>query len=181
MKILIKRLFLVVLLVGASSGCKQASQDQRANDLAREANQLGKQSTELIRQWADEYQKTFTTENGAKFPGNRDWMRAQAEKIIAILDESSSVDRRTAAKFEEAGQLYSKDGDRRAATLIATSLRRNIEVNELIKAQVRLVSDETIKDEKTLTEKMKQSWQVIRQKQLESEKEFGEGKRLLGN
>ncbi len=175
----IKSIFVIFLVVGLSA-CNQASGDQHANDLLKQTISLRVQSTKLTEQWSNEYQKAFTPENQAKFPSNRDALRASADKIVAILDEGSSVDRRMAEKYEEASLLYSKEPDRRAATLIATALRKNLEINELLKAQMRLVSDEEIKDGKTLTEKIMQSWKLVQQKQHESDEQFNEGKRLLG-
>lgn len=173
------KLILVILVVGLF-GCKQVSQKQRANELMREANNLAKQTTKLTEDWSNEYQRAFTVENRGKFPGNRDWLRARADKIIAILDESYNLERSAAEKYEEAGALLGYDENRKAVTLIATGLRRNLEVNQLLKAQMLLVSDEAIKDDKTLTEKILQSWQVIQEKQRQSDEEFKEGKRLLG-
>lgn len=173
-------LILVIFIVVGLSGCKQSSGDQRANELMKETISLRTQSTKLTEQWSNEYQKTFTPENQAKFPSNRDSLRASAARIIAILDEDSTLARTMIEKYDEASTLLSKDGDRKAATLIATALRQNLEINELLKAQMRLVSDEKIKDGQTLSEKIRQSWQQVQQKQAEGDKQFQEGKRLLG-
>ena len=172
---------LVLLLVIGLMACKQAaSGDQRANDLMNETISLRKQSSKLTEQWSNEYQKAFTTENQTKFPSNRDSLRASADKITAILDEDSSLTRRMLEKYEEAGPLLSKADDRKAVDLIAGALRNTLEVNELVKAQMRLVSDEEIKDGRTLNQRIMQSWEQVRQKQDEGEKQFNEGKRLLG-
>lgn len=172
---------LVLLLVIGLMACKQAaSGDQRANDLMNETISLRKQSSKLTEQWSNEYQKAFTTENQTKFPSNRDSLRASADKIVAILDEDSGLTRRMLEKYEEAGPLLSKADDRKAVDLIAGALRNTLEVNELVKAQMRLFSDEAIKDGRTLNQRIMQSWEQVRQKQDEGEKQFNEGKRLLG-
>ena len=174
------KLILAIFLVVALSSCKQSSGDQRANALMREANSLNAQSTKLTEQWTNEYQRAFTTENRAKFPGNRDSLRASADKIIAIVDEDSGLGRRMIEKYEEASPLLSKDDDRKAVGIIAAALKSKLEINELLKKQMQLVYDEEIKDGKILTEKIMQSWQQVRQKQDESDEQFKEGKRLLG-
>lgn len=174
------KLILVIFLVVGLPACKQTSGDQRANDLMRETVSLREQSTKLTAQWSSVYRKEFTTENQAKFPSNRDSLRASADKIIAILDEDSSVTRRMLEKYEEASPLLSKDDNRRAVDLIIRALRNTLEVNELLKAQMRLVSDEEIKDGRTLNEKIMQSWQQVHQKQDEGNEQFQKGKELLG-
>ena len=172
---------LVLLLVIGLMACKQAaSGDQRANDLMKETISLRKQSSKLTEQWSNEYQKAFTTENQIKFPSNRETLRASADKISAILDEDSSLTRRMLEKYEQAGPLLSKADDRKANDLIIGALRNTLEVNELVKAQMRLFSDEAIKDGKTLNEKILQSWQEVRQKQEQGDERFKDGKRLLG-
>ena len=174
------KLILVVLLVVGLAACKPTAGDKRAKALMGEGNGLLTQSNKLTEQWSNEYQRAFNPENQAKFPANRDTLRVHADKIIVILDEESTLQRRMAEKYEEASTLLSNDKDRKGVDLIAGALRRNMEVNELLKSQMRLVSDEEIKDGKTLKEKILQSWQVIQQKQRESENELKEGKRLLG-
>lgn len=174
------RLILVVFLVVGLFGCKQAAQKERANALIKEAHGLAQQSTKLTEDWTREYQTAFTVENRAKFPGNRDSLRAHADKIISILDKSSNLERGAAQKYDEAGTLLTDEKDRKAVTLIASALRRSLEVNELLKSQMLLVSDEGIKDDKTLSARILQSWEVIKQKQREGEVELKEGKRLLG-
>ena len=174
------RLILVFFLAVGLFGCKPSAQDQRAKDLMSEANSLFPQITKLTNEWTNEYKKTFTYENGAKFPGNRDWLSAQADKIITIIDKCSRLDRTMIEKYEEASALSTKEQDRRGISLIAAALRKDLEINELLKSQLQLVSDEQIKDEKTLTEKMRSAWPVIHEKQRESSDLIKEGRRLLG-
>ena len=175
------RLILVLFLMVGLWGCKQESKEQRAKELMSEAGSLfAKSGTKLTEQWTNEYKTAFTVENRAKFPANRDSLRASADKIITILDESSGVDRMMAEKYEEASKLAGTDDERRGASLIADALRKDIEINNLLKAQMRLVSDEEIKDEKTLNDKFMQSWQRIHEKQRESGDLLSQGKRALG-
>jgi len=145
----------------------------------REGNILLEQSSKLTNEWTMEYQKAFNPESRAKFPGNRDELRSHAEKIITILDESNSLERRIANNYEEASTLSPNGQERRGVASIAAALRKNIEGNQLVKSQVRLVSDDEITDEKTFNEKFMRYMQLIEQNRTESEDLFNQGKRLL--
>lgn len=175
------RLILVIFLIAGVSGCnKQASRPERAKALAKQATGLLGQSSKLTDAWVEEYKKAFTEENRAKFPGNRESLRASADKIMAILDESSSLNRQMAEQFDEAGKLSTNDQDRKGSALVAEALRKSVEVDQLLKSQMRLVSDEKIKDAKTLNEKIKRSWQLVQEKQRESSELLAQGKRVWG-
>jgi hypothetical protein len=54
-----------------------------------------------------------------------------------------------------------------------------VEANELIKAQMQTVSDETLVDGKIFNDRMTHSWELVRQKQDESQQQIHEGRRLL--
>jgi hypothetical protein len=173
-------LILGIFLVVGLCGCKQTSNDERAQALLREANNLLKQDTQLSEKWTRDYQTAFRPQERAKFPSNRDWMREHAARIIPILDESSGLCRQMADKYEEASKLSSKDNERKGVAAVAASIRNNVETNELFKSQMLLVSDEQIKDEKTFNEKFMQLAQQLEQKRRENDELFQQGKRLLG-
>jgi hypothetical protein len=173
------RLFVLVFVALGLLGCKPSAQDERAKALVSEANTLFAKSSKLTSQWTNEYLKAFTQENRAKFPANRDWLSAEAEKITTILDECSRMDHTMIQKYEEASALSTKDQDRKGISSLAAAIRKDLEVTELVKSQMRLVSDEQIKDAKTLNEKLMSSWQLIQQKQSESTDLIKEGRRLL--
>jgi len=175
------RLILVILLVLGLSGCKkEPSRAERAKALMREANELLKQDSDLTDQWTDEYQQGFRPEMRAQFPANRDVLRAHAEKIIGLIEESSSLSRRVAEKYEQASALSDNDAERRGVALLATSLQESVVAIQLCKSQMQLVSDESIKDQKTFEEKFKHYLQQISQKRHESEEHYAQGMRLLG-
>src|SRR6185369_15384591 len=92
----------IVLLLGFAACNSAARREQQMKALLSDANMLIKQDTEVTKQWANEFVKTFTMENRSKFPANRDFLRTYAEKIIKLLDESSRFNNTAADKYEQA-------------------------------------------------------------------------------
>ncbi len=175
------RLILLVLLVLGLSGCKhELSRAERAKALMREGNELLQQDSNLTNQWTAEYKTGFRPDVRAQFPGNRDVLRAHAEKIMNLLDQSSGLTRRVAEKYEQASALSDNDAERRGVALIATSLKETVVAHQLYKSQMRLVSDEKITDQKTFEEKFKHYLDQITQQQRERDEHYSQGKRLLG-
>lgn len=173
------RITLLVALAVVFSGCKQVSREQEMKVLLGEANDLVKQQTEVTGRWVDEFVTVFTAENRRQFPANRDFLKSHAEKIVQLLDESSSLGSKVAEKYEQAARLSSYDQQRRGLARFASSFRKSVEVDELFKSQLKIVSDDTIVDAKTFNEKFLQSGQLIAQKKRESEDDVAEGRRLL--
>ena len=173
------RITLLIVLLVVFFGCKQVSREQQVKALLSEANDLLKQQTEVTGQWTDEFVKVFTAENRKQFPANRDFLRLHAEKIVKLLDESSSLGNKTAEKYEQAARLSRDDQQRTGLSWFASSFRKAVEVDELFKAQMKMVSDERIVDEKTFNEKFLHSGQLIAQKKRESEDDFAQGRRLM--
>ena len=173
------RVTLLIFLLVAFSGCNNVTRERQSKVLLREANELIKRDTDVTQQWTDEFVKAFKTENRAQFPANRDFLRAHAARIIKLLDESSGLNDSAAAKYEQAAGLSGNDRQHRGMASFASGFRKTVEVNELIKSQMQMVSDETVVDQKSFNEKFSHSWQLIQQKRSESQHNFDEGKRLL--
>lgn len=172
------RVTLLMFLLVGFLGCK-VSPEQQSKALLGEANNLIQQQTKVTGQWVDEFVKAFTPQHRAQFPANRDFLRTHAEKIIKLLDKSLSLSNAAADKYEQAAGLSGNDQQRRGLILFASSFRKSAEVDELVKSQMQMVSDETIVDEKTFNEKFTQSWLLIQQKQRESGDLLHQGKLLL--
>ena len=170
---------LIVLLVCFAACNRAARREQQMKALASDANMLIKQDTEVTKQWVDEFVKTFTAENRNKFPANRDFLRTHAEKIIKLLDESCRLNNSAADKYEHAAKLVGTDEERKGLLSFASAFRKTVEANELIKAQMQMVSDETLVDGKIFNDRMTHSWELVRQKQDESQQQIHEGRRLL--
>jgi hypothetical protein len=170
-------LILVIFLVTVAS-CT-GSRTERAKELMSEANGLLEQESKVTKEWTDEYSKVFTPQNRAQFPSNRNWLRTQGDRLIPLLDESSRLSNAAAEKYEQARELFGKEQERRGMALYASSLRKYAEINELLKAQMRLASDEEIKEEQTFNEKFMELMEQIQQKEKEHEDQLKEGKRLL--
>lgn len=171
---------LIVLLVGFAACNSAARREQQMKALASDANLLIKQDTGVTHQWVDEFVKTFTVESRNKFPANRDSLRPHAEQIIKLLDESSRLNNTAADKYEQATKFAGSDQERQGLLSFASAFRKTVEANELIKAQMQMVSDETLVDAKIFSDRMTHSWEFVRQKQDESQQQFHEARRLLG-
>jgi len=173
------RITVLVALLVVCFGCNQVSREQQMKVLLGEANDLLKQQTEVTGRWTNDFVTVFTAENRRQFPANRDFLQSRAEKILQLLDESSSLGNKTAEKYEQAVSLSSDDQQRRGLARIASSFRKSAEVDELFKSQIKIVSDDTIVDATTFNEKFLHSGQLIAQKKRESEGDFAAGRRLL--
>ena len=166
------RIILILLLAIGLTACKGASNVKQAKTLMDEGNRLLNQDSKNIAEWVDIYRKAFNPENRAKFPGNREWLQTQADRLITIYDESSRLQNAAAEKYEQAERLAENDTQRKFIIACASNIRKTVEVNELFKAQMRLVSDQEIKDEKTFNEKFLNLLRQSQQKQKELDKEL---------
>jgi hypothetical protein len=173
------RLIVVIFFV-MLAGCNSGSSEQRAKLLMAEGNALIEQESKITKEWTDEYGKVFTPQNRAQFPSNRGWLRTQGDRLIPLLDESSRLANAAAEKYEQAREFSSSDQERRGIALYASSVRKYAEINELLKAQMRLASDEAIREEETFNEKFMELMDQIQQKEKEHEDQLKEGKQLLG-
>ena len=173
------RVPLLIFLLVTFSGCT-AIRERRSKALLGEAYKLINQDTDVTKQWSNEFLEVFTPANRAQFPANRVFLTTHATKIIKLLDESSRLNRSAAEKYDQAAGLSSKDQRRRGLTSIASALRKSAEVNDIVKAQVQLVFDETVVEQKTFNDGFLKSGQLIREKRREMDQYTEEGKRLLG-
>ncbi len=175
-----KIIVLLFLLVGLC-GCNTAARRERQSKaLLSEANTLVTQDTEVTKQWVNEFVTAFTQENRQKFPANRGFLRTHAEQISKRLDESCRLNNTAADKYEQAAKLANSDQQSKGLLSFASAFRKTVEANELIKSQMQLVSDETLVDPKIFNDKIKSSWELVNQKQRESQEQIAEGRRLLG-
>jgi hypothetical protein len=169
---------LLIFLLVTFSGCT-VIRERRSKALLGEAYKLIKRDTDVTQRWSDEFVKVFTPANRAQFPANRVFLTTHAGKIIKLLDESSSLNRSAAEKYDQAARLSTKEQRRRGLTSIASALRKSAEVNDIIKSQMQMVSDETIVEQRLFNEKFLNSWQEVQEKRREMDHYTEEGKRLL--
>lgn len=172
------RLLLLLLLFFSLPACR-SNPEERVKTLLSEADKIGDQQTKIFSEWAREFGQTFSEQNRAQFPANRDWLNSRAQKIIPRIDESSRLGNEAAAKFEEASRLMSNDQLRKGMASIAASERTNVEMEQLLKAQALLASDGTINDQKTYKEKFDHIGTLIQQKVKQKDEQFAEGKLLM--
>ena len=174
------RVILLILLLTTVSCSSAVTRQRLSKALMSEAYELIKRDTDLADQWTGAYKKAFTPENRAQFPANRDFLRTHAAQIIKILDESSSLNNGAADRYEQAADLSGSDQQHKGLTTLASGFRKTVEMNELLKSQMQIVSDDKVVDKQLFNEKFLHLGQLIAQKLSESQNQFGEGKRLLG-
>lgn len=172
------RFVLLVLCLLYLPGCQ--SRTQQAKTLIADASSLLEQDTKVTTAWTAEYSKMFTPENRARFPANRESLRSQGEKVTKLLDESAKLSVRGAEKFEQAAALVSERRAKQGMALFASALRKEVEIADLFKQQLRLASDHEIKDQKAFDEKFLNLMQIIQKKRTEKDKQQDEAKKLLG-
>lgn len=175
------RLIMPLLLIASFGACKKAvSPGQQAATRVREANELLGQGTKATEEWSREYMKAFNPRSRAQFPGNRDQLRSSADKIVKALDESTRLNNSALEKYEQGLALMSEGQQRRGMSMLVSAIRKETEVNKLMKAQVQLVYDEKIVDAKTFDAKFLQIVEQTMALRREHEAVFNEGRRLLG-
>ena len=174
------RVTLLIFLLFTLSACNDVTRKRQSKALLGEASELMKRDTDVTQQWTDEYGRAFTPENRAQFPANRGVLRTHAAQIMKLLDESSRLNNSAADKYEQAAGLSGNDQQHRGLTTFASGFRKTVEVNELLKSQMQIVSDDKVMDERLFNEKFLHLLQLIQQKRSECQNQFGEGKRLLG-
>lgn len=176
----VTRVMLLLLLTVGFAACKPAAQKLDPAALIREANSLLQAGNKTDELWSREYQKAFAPQSRAQFPANCEALRAHADSITKLLDENSAQCNKALAKYDEAMTLIKNEQQRRGMSLLVSALRKSLEMNEVFKSQMQLVSDERIVDAKTFDEKFKQGLKRIPQIQSERQTQFDEGRRLLG-
>lgn len=161
-------------------GCGKASNTDQAKGLITEANKLLNEDVRVTSQWSGEYGKLFTPQNREQFPSNRESFRSRGERLVRFLNESSKLNEVAAEKMDQAARLVSSDKEKKGLTALTASIRKTIEINNLIKDQTLLASNVEIKDEKIFNEKFMNLMSLIQQKSKERDHQQAEGKKLLG-
>lgn len=176
---LLPRVTLLVLLLLTLSSCNFVTSERQLKALLNDASKLMERDTNVTEQWSNEFVRTFTKENRARFPANRDFLRTHAAQIIKLLDESSSLNKSAAEKYEQAAVVSAYDQQQRGLASFASGCRKAVELNEIWKSLMQTVSDETVTDEKALDEKFSHWGRLLEQKRREIDQDFQDGKRLL--
>ena len=174
------RFVLFITLFFNLLSCRPVPSTERAKGLIAEANNLLEEDVRVADKWAWEYGRLFTPQNREQFPSNRESLRSSGESLMRLLDESSRLNAEAAEKFEQAAGLVSADKEKKGLTLFATSIRKTIEINSLMKDQMLLASDGEIKDQKIFNEKFMSLMSLIQQKSREKDDQLTDGKKLMG-
>ena len=64
--------------------------------------------------------------------------------------------------------------------MLVAALRKSMEINEVIKSQMQLISDEQIASEEVFNQKFMAKLKQVGQMESERSAQFAEGRRLLG-
>ena len=99
---------------------------------------------------------------------------------MRLLNESTRLNAGAAEKIEQAAGFMSGAKEKKGLTVFAASIRRNIEINNLMKEQMLLASDVEIKDQKLFNEKFMTLTSLIQRKSNERDDQQAEGKELMG-
>jgi hypothetical protein len=180
------RLVLVVFLVVGFAGCKSASQQAKVDQAKeaaakiREANNVLAQSTKTTGEWMAEYMKAFNPPSRAQFPSNRAALQTSANKILGIMDEHTRLNNEAIRQYEQAMGMIADEKQRRGMGLIVSSLKQSLQADELFRSQMRLVSDESIVDQKTFNDRFMQLGTEISESRRGVQAQFEEGRRLMG-
>jgi molecular chaperone GrpE (heat shock protein) len=182
------RVVLLIFVVIGFAGCKSAFQQKQAaanqaKETAakiREANNVLAQSTKTAGEWTAEYMKAFNPQSRAQFPANRGSLQTSANKILPLLDEHTRLSNEAIRQYEQTLGSISDANQRKGMGLIVSALKKSLQADELFKAQMRLVSDESIVDEKTFNERFLRLATEIGDSRRETQAEFEEGRRLMG-
>ena len=169
---------LLFLLLLSLTGCRSISQ-KRAEALFSEGSKISDKQIKFLNQYAREFGQIFTEQNRAQFPANRDSLNSRVQKILPLMDESLRLGNEATQKYEEASRLMAREQDQKGVALIAASFRKSVEIEQMLKQQALLVSDQTITDAKTFNEKFVHINELIQKKQKEKDDQFDEGKRLM--
>jgi len=175
-----RAVILFLLVVVGVAACKSAAQKADPAALLREANVWLRQSSETTDQWTAEYGKAFRPQDRAQFPANRESLRAHADSITKILNENASQCNKALEKYEHAMALMKDEQQRKGVASLVSALRTSMKMDDLIKSQMQLVSDEQIVDAKTFNEKFLELLKPRAQMESERKAQVEEGKRLLG-
>jgi hypothetical protein len=168
------------MLFFAFVGCQAKQYDQLVNDLVREGNAMIEQDALITSQWKAEFIKTFTPENRAKFPSNRDELRSSAENQIRLLEQQIVLRSGAADKFEQGSRISKNEKEKKFTSLFAASFRKDAEVSQIFKEQTNLVLDSNINDLQTFEARFKELTQKAEMKIKERDDMQTEAKKILG-
>jgi vacuolar-type H+-ATPase subunit I/STV1 len=174
------KLYFVLMLLFAFAGCQSKQYNHQVNDLVREGNLLIEQDALIISEWKAESSKTFTPENRAKFPSNREALRPSAENQIRLLEQREDLLNSAAGKFEQASQISTNEKERKVTSLFAASFRKDAEVSQIFKEQANLILDNNINDLQSFEAKFKELIQKAEMKIKERDEMQAEAKRIVG-
>lgn len=174
------RFVLFIALILNLLGCRPALNTEPAKGLLAQGNELLEEDVRSADKWIPEYGRLFTPQNRAKFPSNRQSLRADGDRLIRCAEKSSILNEIAAEKFDQAAGLVTEDKAKKGLNLFAATLRENVEINNLMKEQMLLAADEEIKDQEVFNEKFIDLMTLIQLKRKELEDQRSQAKMLLG-
>ena len=176
----IKIVIAIVITFSFFISCGSVDYDKSVNDLVREANSLIEQEADIGKEFRNVFVSVFTVENRNKFPSSRETLRPHAENQLRLLQKQKSLLSTAIEKFEQASRISTNDKEKRFTSLMADSLRKDIEIANYFVETMNLVLDEKVTDAKMLKNKFVQSGQNAELKMKERDALQSEAKRIIG-
>jgi hypothetical protein len=160
--------------------CGSVNYDKSVNDLVREANSLIEQETDVVKEFRNEFVSVFTMENRDRFPSNRETLRPHAENQLRLLQKQKSLLSTAIEKFEQASRISANDKEKRFTSLMADSLRKDIEIADYFVETMNLVLNEKVTDTQILKNQFVETGQKAELKMKERDALQNEAKRIIG-
>jgi hypothetical protein len=176
----IKFVIAVVISFPLFINCVSVNYDESVNYLVREANSLIEQEADIGKEFRNEFVSVFTEENRDKFPSNRETLRPHAENQLRLLQKQKSLLSTAIEKLEHASRISANDKEKRFTSLMADSLRKDIEIANYFVETMNLILDEKVTDTQTLKNKFVQTGQNAELKVKERDALQNEAKRIIG-
>ena len=175
-----RKICLVLLLFLAFVGC-QPKYNQKVNELVREGNNLLDQQADIRSEWKIEYFQVCPPNIRAEFPSNREMLSPHAENAIRLLEHIEPLMNSAINKFEQSSQISTNEQEKNYTKLIAASVKKSLEIDQLFEEEMKLVLDDNINNSKTFETKFTDLSQRIEIKVKERDELQSEAKKILAD
>ncbi len=171
---------LLLVAVCLFSSCKSVSYNVNVNELVREANYLLDQERSIAGEWRDEFVSVFTLENREKFLSNRVFLRPHAENQLRLSQKQKSLLSAAIIKLEKASEISVNDKEKRFTSLMAKSLKKDIEIIDSFIEVMNFILDEKMTDKTILKSKFLEAGELSESKAKERDQLQNEAMDIIG-
>ena len=159
----------VIVPLSLFLSCGRINHDETVNDLVREANGLLVQEADVVKELRNEFVSVFTAETRDKFPSNRDDLRPHAENQIRLLQKQKSLLSAAIERFERASVISGSDKEKRFTSLMAESLKKDVEIADSFVDTMNLILDGHVTDRQTVKNRFVENGQRSEMRMKERE------------